>query len=133
MRYQRFHPLSFCPPPYLESRQSPVPASEYAVFCPPRIWNQGKAPHAFSRPLNSAPPVFGIKAKRQCDAWPLGHDSAPPVFGIKAKQKAPAPEVSLDSAPPYLESRQSRRIISDLKNGRFCPPRIWNQGKAGTK
>jgi hypothetical protein len=32
--------------------------------------------------------------------------------------------------PPYLESRQSEYVMVAL-NKELCPPRIWNQGKAG--
>ncbi len=84
-------------------------------FCPPRIWNQGKAGlQRLGDSRHSAPPVFGIKAKQWSARVKSGSYSAPPVFGIKAKQQSSSVMAMRILPPPYLESRQSFRSRQEI-------------------
>ena len=115
---------TFCPPRiWNQGKAADTCGLSAAIFCPPRIWNQGKAVSArlTIAGVNFAPPGFGIKAKRlrRLEPWRI----LPPGFGIKAKPAHRWPRSGF--CPPGFGIKAKRRASSDFA------PRIWNQGKAG--
>ena len=121
------------PPPDLESRQSwhRGTATDRSQLCPPRIWNQGKAqtpPRAHDQ-WHSAPPGFGIKAKRGMPVSTGRRYCAPPDLESRQSESQRSCADAI-VPPPDLESRQSARASIGNVGSLLCPPRIWNQGKA---
>jgi hypothetical protein len=85
---------------------------ELPPFCPPRIWNQGKA--------------------RDLACSPKGA-FCPPRIWNQGKAANLIGAILIGFCPPRIWNQGKARPSRTRGPSRFCPPRIWNQGKATCK